>query len=184
MEFYKTNYNIISTALFVLFIIIAHIFSADNYEWTKNTISDFGSQGYDRKLIMQIGFLVFGLTLMTGILLNGLTWRTTPILIYGLCVALTGIFCTKPFVDIYTYSTIHSILHSTFAQIAGVTFSIGILTQLFYTADNTSKFIHLTFFILVIGLSATFGLLKNYQGIAQRLLYLTSFLWLIKYYKP
>lgn len=184
MEFLKSNYNIISTTLFVVFIIVAHIFSTENYDWTKNTISDLGAQGYDRKLIMQIGFLAFGLTLAIGIFLNGLSWRTSPILVYGLCVALTGIFCTKPFVDLDTYSTTQSTLHSTFAQIAGVTFSIGVLTQLFFTNDNNYKLIHVTFFVLVIGLSATFGLLKNYQGIAQRLLYLTSFIWLIKYYKP
>ena len=56
MEFFKSNYHIASTALFVVFIIVAHIFSTDNYDWTKNTISDLGSQVYDRKLIMQIGF--------------------------------------------------------------------------------------------------------------------------------
>jgi len=184
MELLKTNYNIISTILFVVFIIIAHIFSTDNYDWTKNTISDLGAQGYDRKLIMQIGFLVFGLTFAIGIFLNGLSWRTSPILVYGLCVALTGIFCTKPFFDTNTYSTTQSTLHSTFAQIAGVTFSIGVLTQVFFSSDNNSKLIHVTFFVLIIGLSATFGLLKNYQGITQRLLYLTSFIWLIKYYKP
>lgn len=184
MDFFKVNYNTISTIIFVLIIMIAHIFSTSNYDLTKNTISDLGAQGYDKKLIMQIGFLAFGLTLSIGILINGLTWRTTPILIYGLCVALTGIFCTKPFVDLETYSTTQSTIHSTFAQIAGVTFSVGILTQIFFTTENNLKYIHIVFFILVIGLSATFGLLKNYQGIAQRLLYLTSFIWLIKYYKP
>lgn len=168
----------------MVFILVAHIFSTNNYDWTKNTISDLGAQGYDKKLLMQIGFLAFGLTLAFGLLLNGVTWRTTPILIYGLCVALTGIFCTKPFVNIDTYSTIQATLHSTFAQLAGVTFSVGIITQIFFTTANNLKFIHIAFFILVIGLSATFGLLKNYQGIAQRLLYLTSFFWLIKYYKP
>ena len=133
---------------------------------------------------MQIGFLAFGLTLTTGLLLNGITGRTTPILIYGLCVALTGIFCTRPFTDIATFSTSQSTLHSIFAQVAGMAFCIAILTQLFLTTNNNLKFIHAVFFILVIGLSMTFGLLKNHQGIAQRLLYFVSFIWLIKYYKP
>lgn len=184
MEFIKSKYHVLSTILFMIIIIVAHIFAAANYDWTKNTISDLGSQGYEKKLIMQIGFLAFGLILVIGIYLNGLTWRTTPILIYGLCVALTGIFCTKPFLDLVTYSTKQSILHSAFAQIAGVTFSIGILTQLFFTTNKNLKYAHLIFFVLVIGLSVTFGLLKNYQGIAQRLLYLTGFIWLVRYYKP
>ncbi len=100
MDYIKSNYNNISTALFVLTIVVAHVFSTNNYDWTKNTISDLGSQGYDRKLIMQFGFLAFGLIFSAGILANGLTWRTTPILIYSLCVGLTGIFCTKPFFNV------------------------------------------------------------------------------------
>lgn len=184
MDLLKANYNIISTALFVIFIIIAHIFSTNNYDWTRNTISDLGSQGYDRKLIMQIGFLVFGLTLGTGIILNGLTWRTAPILVYGLCVALSGIFCTKPFFDLDIYSMTQSTIHSALAQIAGVSFSIGILAQIFFTTNNNTKLIHLIFFLVIIGFSLSFGLLKNYQGIAQRLLYLASFVWLIKYFRP
>ncbi len=184
MDYIKSNYNIISTTFFVFAIAVAHIFSTNNYDWTKNTISDLGSQGYDRKLIMQFGFLAFGLTLSAGILTNGLTWRTTPILIYGLCVGLTGIFCTKPFFSIDKYSVLQSTIHSALAQIAGATFTLGILVQLLYTTDKSEKWIHFTFFILVVGLSVSFGLVKNYQGIAQRLLYLTSFIWLIKFYKP
>lgn len=184
MELFKSNYHIIATLLFVTIILIAHLFSTSNYDWTNNTISDLGAQGYDRKIIMQIGFLSFGIFLAAGIISNGLSFPTLPILIYAICIALTGIFCTKPFLDIQTYSSIHSKLHSIFAQVAGVTFSMGILIHFFFTPDKNLKLIHLLFFVLIIGLSATFGLLKSNQGIAQRVLYLTSFLWLIKYYKP
>lgn len=184
MELLKSRYPIISTALFGALIVVAHLFSSDNYDWTKNTISELGAQGYDRKRIMQIGFLAFGLMLALGIMLNGLTWRRLPILIYGLSVALTGVFCTKPFFDVETYSTLQSTVHSILAQIAGMAFSVGILAQFFFAANKHLKYMHLLFFVLVIGFSATFGLLNDYQGLAQRLLYFVSFIWLISYYKP
>ncbi len=183
LYFFKSYYNIISTSVMVLFIVIAHAFATQNYDWTKNTISDLGAQGYERKLIMQAGFLSFGLTLSFGLLLAGISWRTAPILVYAVCVAMTGIFCTKPFTDINTYSTAQSILHSTFAQVAGVAFSIGILVQICFVPNSNLKFIHLLFFVGVIGLSVTFGLIKNYQGLVQRLMYLISFIWLVSYYK-
>jgi hypothetical protein len=69
------------------------------------------------------------------------------------------------------------------AQIAGIAFTIGILVQQFYSTNKSEKWIHFGFFILIIALSASFGLLKNYQGIIQRLLYLISFIWLIRYFK-
>jgi len=93
-------------------------------------------------------------------------------------------FVLSPFFNIDSYSVSHATIHSVLAQIAGATFSIGVLVQLFYSADKSEKSIHFAFFILVVGFSASFGLVKNYQGIAQRLLYLTSFIWLIKFYKP
>ena len=132
---------------------------------------------------MQVGFLAFGVVLVVGLLLNGLAWRKAPILIYGLCVALTGIFCTQPFFEVDGYSSVESSLHSAFAQIAGVSFSIGILVQVFFESNPRLKLIHLAFFVSVIGLSAAFGLLSNHQGILQRLLYLVSFAWLILCYK-
>lgn len=133
---------------------------------------------------MQIGSLAFGLTLSVRIFLNGLSLLTSPILVYKLCVVLTGFFCTKPIAEFESYSTTQSTLHSTSSQIAGVTFSISILTQLFFNTENNFKLIHVTFVILVIGLSAILVLLNNYQGIALRILYLTNFICLIKYYKP
>lgn len=164
-------------------IVLAHFYSTPNYDWTKNTISDLGAQGYNRKWIMQFGFLLFGILLLTGIILNGIFWKTLPILVYGICIALTGIFCTTPFFEVANYSSMQAALHSFFAQIAGLAFSIGIVVQFFYDPDKKIKYIHLVFFILVIGCSVAFGVLKIQQGIVQRLLYLVSFIWFIKFYK-
>ncbi len=184
MQLIKTSYHLISTGLFIFAIILAHIFSVNPYDWTRNTISDLGAQAYDKKLIMQLGFLAFGLILVLGILLQGLSWRTLPILIYGLCIALTGVFCTKPFFPTEHYSELESRIHSTLAQLAGVVFTLGILIHIFYASNKTEKWLHVLFFTLVISLSAFFGLFKTYQGILQRLLYLTSFFWLVKFYRP
>ncbi|TAE30898.1 MAG: DUF998 domain-containing protein [Candidatus Kapaibacterium sp.] len=184
MENFKIHYPLLSVAIFVAVILVAHIFATNNYDWTNNTISDLGSQGYERKLLMQFGFLAFGITMTLGIMLNGLTWRILPILVYSLGVGLTGIFCTKPFFHTETYSLLQENLHSTFAQIAGIALTVGVLVQLFSSTTTTEKFVNLIFLLAIIGLSASFGLVQQYQGIVQRVLYLTSFIWLVKFYKP
>lgn len=184
MEPFRTYYPGIATAVFVGVILVAHLAVTDNYKWTHNTISDLGAQGYPRKVIMQTGFVAFGLLLAMGTLMNGLSWRSAPLLVYGLCVFMTGIFCTTPFTDVVTFSKKEAFLHSLFAQMAGFAFSIGILVQIFYSADIKTKCLHLAFLVLVLGLSAAFGLFKENQGITQRLLYGVSFAWLMVYYKP
>lgn len=184
MAYFKLHYPLISVCVFLSFIILAHIFSSGEYSFTKNTISDLGAQGYGKKLIMQAGFLLFGITLSTGIILNGLRLNNVLFLVYGLCVALTGVFCTKPFAhqETINYSQLYSGLHSIFAQVAGITFSIGVFIQWFMEKNQDIKWKHLLFFSLIIGCSLVFGLIKNYQGITQRVLYLISFWWLVKYY--
>lgn len=177
MNYFKLHYPLIASLLFITIIVIGHIIATNNYNWTQHTISHLGSQEYKNKWVMQFGFLIFGLIVVTGITLNSISLRTIPFLIYGLCIALTGIFCTAPFFKVSNYNIQHANLHSLFAQIAGITFSIGILIQIFYTSDNLFKKNHLVCFILVIGTSALFGLLNHHQGIVQRLLYLISLYW-------
>jgi hypothetical membrane protein len=183
MSFFKNYYLLIATWCFVLAIVCAHIVATNHYDWTKNTISDLGAQGYEKQYIMQVGFIAFGVVLAFGIMLHGITWKVAPILVYGVCVGLTGIFCTQPFFDVANYSVLEAMIHSRLAQTAGVAFTLGILVQLYFASGTKEKLIHAIFFVLVIGLSASFGLVQHYQGIVQRLLYATSFLWLVKFYK-
>lgn len=183
MLFEKINFIHIATNLFIASIIIAHILAPTNYDWTKNTISDLGAQGYNRKYIMQLGFLMFGFILSTGLISKGLSWRIAPIFIYALSVGLTGVFCTKPFTTAIQYSIFETKLHSIFAQLAGIAFSLGILAQVFFSKNIADKKIHCFFFFLIILLSASFGFYQNFQGIIQRLLYAISFLWLLRYFK-
>jgi hypothetical protein len=183
MIFFKHYYNYLAVAGFIFVIIIAHLFSPDDYNWTKHTISHLGCQGYNGKCIMQFGFIAFGFIMAAGIFLNGISWKTAPVLIYALCVGLTGIFCAEPFFTYHEYSGTEAEIHSFFAQTAGMSFCLGILVQLLYARSQNQKWLHLFFFILIIGLSASFGIFVFYQGAIQRLLYLSSFIWLVRCYE-
>jgi hypothetical membrane protein len=174
----------LAIALFVLVVIVAHVVATHQYDWMKNTISDLGAQGYQRKLIMQTGFILFGAMMVAGVVLNGLSWRTAPILIYAVCVGLTGVFCTKPFFQATGYSVAQATAHSVLAQIAGIAFTTSIVVQFFLATTNNQRFIHLFFLVMVVAFSMLFALLPAVQGVSQRLLYLVSFVWLIRFFRP
>ncbi len=186
MERIRSQYNRLAAIIFVLLIIAAHMLAPDNYNFVRHTISDLGSQGYEYKAVMQTGFILFGLVLMMGISLNEINLRTLPLLIYGLFVTLSGVFCSKPILNSEPFmsSEMQSILHPIFAQAAGLAFSIGILVQLFYAENKKQKIIHFLFFAAVIGLSVAFGLNHEFPGIIQRVLYFVSLIWLAVFYKP
>ena len=187
MKLIRSYYIVISISLFILFLIVAEILAPKEYSFSKHAISILGAQGYDRKIIMQLGFISFGVILATATILNGLSWRSTPILIYALSMTLIGIFCQKPFFNPegVPYSETQSTLHSLISKLAAISFGIGVLIQLLFSTGSKLKLIQLAFLILliIIGGSLASGLLKSNQGLAQRLLFLISFTWLIKFYK-
>ena len=182
MKFIKSYYIIISISFFILFIIAAHIAAPDGYSFLKYGISALGAQGYDRKIIMQLGFISFGVILAIGIIMNRISWQTSPILIFAVSIALTGIFCTQPFSSTaeISNSETESSLHTFFSKLAAVSFWIGILIQMLFSKELNVKLIHLLFLFLlaIFALPLVFGILKDYQGIFQRILFLLSFTWL------
>lgn len=133
---------------------------------------------------MQLGFITFGFILVGGVVIHGFELRTIPILIYGACIICSGIYCSSSFIESTAFNAQEANIHSWCAQIAGMSFCLGILLQIFYTSNNQMKTIHFVFFILVILSSASFGYFKNFQGVAQRILYLVSLCWLSFYFEP
>jgi len=182
--FFLTHYPLIATAIFVGIILIAHFFVSDGYSIFTNTISDLGAQQYTHAWIMRLGFFLFGGITILGVLLNGISLRTAPILLYGGAIFMTGIFSEAPFFPTDSLHQQEADLHSLFAQIAGISFSLGVLLQIFYAKTKPEILLHVLFFLGVISFSAGFGLVPEYQGIFQRLLYTVSLVWYAFFFSP
>lgn len=183
-----TKYNWTSVLIFVLFIIVAHFFTSAPYDWKNNTISELAAQNYSYRWIMKIGFILFGVILSVGIINkliygNGKLFLELPFLIYGLAILVSGLYSTKPIELGLEYSEVESQIHSYAAQIAGVSFSLGLLLSGFVETIPNVKMMHFVTFFIVVGLSALFGLLDNNVGIIQRIMYLVSFVWLMFFYR-
>lgn len=181
---FKQHYPLAGTLLFIVLIVAAHIWAMDGYSAVRNTVSDLGAQGHPRRWIMHLGFLAFGVVLCAGVLAHGPSLRTLPILMYGVRVACTGIFCAAPFQGPGPVDRTEAYLHAVLAQCAGVAFCIGIVVQLWAAHQRALVSVHAGFLAGVILCSALFGLLPEYRGLAQRALYLVSLFWLVKYYQP
>jgi len=177
----------VAVIYFVGVIITAHFFAPPGYVWTRNTISELASQGHANKWIMQSGFIGFGLLLTVGLVyMSSKPGKTNypdlPIMVYGLSILITGIFCAPPFDSSLSYSLKEGEIHSLFAMIAGFALVGGILLYLIVTPEKRN--FHLVFIVLITGISILFGLAESGvlpigKGIVQRALYLVSFAWLV-----
>lgn len=176
----------ISVLLFIAFILLAQWLAPDAYHWKQNTVSELAAQGYSKKWVMKIGFMVFGVLLTMAALLR---WREHsewymhwPIVIYALAIAVSGVFSTAPFIEGQGYSVVESRMHSVCAQVAGIAFSLGLLTHGIAgdaTALRVQSFVALA---AVATLSGLFGYLEHGVGIVQRTMYLVSYYWLFFVY--
>jgi len=182
------NPFLLAVIFFVSVILTAQFYAPPDYRWTQNTISDLASQGHAYKWIMQTGFVGFGLLLTWGVVFhfnkNRRAYFLILVAVYGLAILMSGIFCTAPIDLSIPYSVRESELHSLFAAIAGIGMSFGIFLQVIMSSNNPERWIRIAFFLLVVGISALFGLAENHiwafdKGIIQRILYLVGLAWLV-----
>jgi hypothetical membrane protein len=178
----------IAAAYFVVLIMLAHFFILPPYSWTQNTISDLAAQGHAHKWIMQTGFIGFGLLVTWGAVShfnrNRRAYFLLPVTVYGLSILMSGIFCTAPIDPSIPYAVRESELHSLFATMAGIAMSLAIFWQIVVSSNRRQRWTRILFFVLVVGISALFGLAENQtigldQGIVQRVLYLVGLGWLV-----
>jgi len=178
------RHNAAAVLFIVLTILTAHLASTPPYSWHDNTISELGSQGYENAWIMRAGFIGFGALVAAGAVQRTRVqrkfwYRELPLVLYGGGILLSGVFSAKPFVPGVDYSELEANLHSALATSAGVGISMSILLYMFGETQVRRKFGHLAALVLVVALSALFGLSGTGAGIVQRGLYVVGFGWLI-----
>jgi hypothetical membrane protein len=175
-------------ATILVFILIARIFAPPEYRWKDNSISEMAAQGLPNRWIMQAGFISFGLLL--AVVLGWRMWTEKrvalpdlAITLYGLSILAAGLFSAEPFLEGVPFSAQEARLHTVFAYLAGFFLTVGILLALVAAPGAGEKRLHTIFLLLVVGLSALYGLVDAGsitlpKGLLQRVLWLAGFGWL------
>lgn len=183
------RYNTIAIAYIVAIILIAHVLAPGSYSWRDNTISELAAQRYNRAWIMRAGFIGFGALVAVGALLRyraqrSLAYRDLPLLVYGLAMALAGVFSTRMWVLAVAYAPGEASLHSVLATLAGVALSLAALLCSLHDARAHRRRWHGVALALILALSLAFGVTAQGAGLVQRTLYLVGFAWLIYSERP
>jgi hypothetical protein len=187
MEWFVQNYNIISIVFFLIIAAVAHLVTPSSYDWRENSISELAAQRYNNKWIMQIGLFGFGVILGGGILMRlaqaGLIWFIElPILIYAISISLSGVFCTRPFIEGSDFSQIEDRAHSIFANLTGISFSLGVVVRMVFVELFVDFILNTVFLLLVLVPPFAFSRASKRRGIVQRGIFFLGFLWLILLY--
>jgi hypothetical membrane protein len=184
IEFFLQYYTFISVAYIAAIAALAHLNTPEEYHWRSNTISELAAQGYDRKWVMQIGLIGFGILLGIGSAVKMLQfqvdWFTEmPLIIYAGLVLASGVFSTRPFLKTEKYSKRDDRIHSFSAQIGGVFFTSSILLKSLASESLGAAAPHILFLLLVTLTAMIYGRTgPSMKGVAQRTMWVVSFIWL------
>ncbi|NLW12236.1 MAG: DUF998 domain-containing protein [Clostridiaceae bacterium] len=99
--------------------------------------------------------------------------------VFGLGLMFTGIFHHAPIIAGITYNSIEDNLHSIFASIVGLSFTVYAISSAFIEKQVKHRVIDIIVGFTATILSMLMGYMPDYSGIWQRAIFIISFTWLI-----
>ncbi|MBI9106398.1 MAG: DUF998 domain-containing protein [Spirochaetales bacterium] len=154
---------IIAVIVFVVFIIIAHVFAPKGYSWTADTVSRLADPVHPYAWILRIGMISYGIILIAGT--RDYSLSSILIAIYGFGVITTGVFTVKK----------HERIHMFSIYAAGA----ALLAAMFRHAI-TGDIISILCLVSMISSELVFNIkyFARWRGLSQRIVHLSSLIWL------
>lgn len=169
----------------ILVIFILPGFSADGYSILKNTTSQLGAQHTPNAWIMNGVFILLGLACIVDgwTYLRKYWFQVTVLSVFGVGLILTAFYRHAPIIDGVTYNIRQDQLHSIFASMVGLSFTLFAFSCVFIGNSLKQRLIALLVGVGATILSMLIFSIPDYAGIWQRLIFILSFAWLIFFYK-
>lgn len=167
--------------LMVLAAFILPFFSVEEYSLIKNTTSHLGAQGAPNAWMMNVVFALLGISSITDgwRRLSGFWLHRIILIVFGSSLLLTAIFQHAPIVAGVQFSTIEDDLHSKFATITGFSFIFFAVASAFIERTRVRRTLAISVGGFALICSLLFFNVPDFAGIWQRLIFLSSFAWLI-----
>lgn len=171
---------------FILFLAVSFLlpfFSFDGYSIISNTTSHLGAQGSPYALVMNTVFMLLGIMAILHIWKTKLLYARVFGLIFGLSLALTGVFQHAPLVESLHVNQFHDLLHSVFATSTGFSFTLFAAGHAFMSR-GTQRRAAITLAIIALAVPLIMFSMPSVMGITQRFMFIAAFYWLFFYYIP
>lgn len=172
--------------LMLLVIFILPFFSVDEYSILKNTTSHLGAQGAPSAWIMNLVFALLGISAIIDSYsrLKGYPVHKVVIVIFGASLIFTAFFQHAPIVTGAAFSETEDTLHSIFASTTGFSFVFFAISSAFIESTGKRRIIAFGAGIFATLLSVLIFSVPDLAGIWQRMMFITTFAWLIFFLYP
>lgn len=163
-----------------LAILLGPLYTDAGYDWTRHSVSELAGQGTGNAWIMRAGLLSMGLAAVLGYCRLRSRYNAF-LLVFGLAIAMTGVFPHRPFDTQEDYSELLDQLHSTFASLGGFCAVLGFVFRALQAPTATEKGASATLAVLYTLLSAAMFYWPAFQGVFQRVIFGTFIAWVFIY---
>jgi hypothetical membrane protein len=170
-----------SYILLILTMFLLPLFSAEGYSIVKHTTSQLGAQKTPNSWVMNIIFVMMGITSIWAGWLHyeGFWFQRILILIFGISLVLVAIYSHAPITEGLTFNKKYDKLHSLFASTTGFSFTVLAISTAFFKEGKSEMILPIMIGVLATILSLLIFKVENLTGIWQRLMFITTFGWMI-----
>lgn len=182
----KQNLSLIfSFSLLLVVMLVLPYFSTSNYSIISNTTSHLAAQGSPHAWLMNLIFILLGLTsIVSGWkALETYLFHRAMLLIFGISLIGAGIFRHAPIMEGVSVDTFQDQMHSIFASITGFSFTLLAISAAFIVSTLKEKIAAIVVGLIASLLSYLMFELPEYMGIFQRLIFVTAFSWMIWFFE-
>ena len=171
----------IAIIIFLISILAGPLYTVSNYNQVTNTISELGAQNTPHNYIMIIGFVVIGTAIALQSIYN---WSLpiAPFFLFGLFIALAGMFPHKPINNEVPFNTLIHSAHSILATISGISLTVGFIWQGVLIRNMRVRFLLFFLAVVCVVFPVLMVLYPGCQGVTQRLMYFQIFTWFWLYF--
>lgn len=171
--------------ILILVMFILPFYSTEGYSIFKNTTSHLGGQNIPNAWIMNTTFCLLGIACImeAWLYLSNYCFHKIILTIFGLGLILTALFQHALIVEGMPYYVFEDRLHSVFATVVGLSFTIFAFSVAFIEEKSISRLLAVLAGLIATGLSGLMFMVTDYTGIWQRLIFLITFAWLIFFFE-
>ncbi len=167
--------------LMVLAVFILPFFGVEEYSIIKNTTSHLGAQGAPNAWMMNVVFVLLGVSSIDDgwKRLSGYWLHKAVLIIFGISLLLTAFFQHAPIVPGVQFSVLEDDLHSKFATVTGFSFVFFAVSAAFIEKTKSRRITAIGVGCLALICSILFFNVPDFAGIWQRIIFLSTFAWLM-----
>lgn len=161
-----------------LAILFGPIYTETGYDWVRHSVSELAGQATANAWIMRVGLVALGLAAVGGYLRYRRSFNIF-FLLFGISIALTGVFPHKPFMAGRPYSVTLDQMHSLFASAGGICAVLAFVLLSVQAATAAQRIAGAMLAGLYTLLSAAMFIWPNAQGAFQRVIFGSFIVWML-----